>query len=145
MNVVLALQSLKKFIESELEGDVTTVPAVHIGYLPKKTHVNVEENEFPFVILRPLEGEDSDHETGFATIKLLFGTKSDDDEGFIDVLNVMERVRIALLKKRVLDQRYRLELPYKWKFHEEQPEPEWIGEATTKWLLPTVHEEVEEY
>lgn len=141
MTVILVMRAIKSFLDAELAGDVSTVPAVHLGFLPTKTHENMNEKEFPFIIIRPLEGEVTD--SNRTQIRLLFGTESQDDDGFMDVLNLMERVRIALLKKRVIDHRYRLETPYKWKFYEEQPSPEWIGEATTQWTLPMVLEEVE--
>lgn len=141
MTVLLALRAIKSFLEGELSGDITVKPAIHIGFLPQKNRENANESEYPFIIVRPMDCEDAEFNS--TTIKLIFGTKAEDDEGYQDCLNIMERTRIALLKKRILDQRYRLETPYKWKFFEEQPHPEWIGEAVTRWTLPTVIEEVE--
>lgn len=142
MTTVLLMKAIQAFLQAELADDVTTVPSIHLGFLPQKTHATIEIPEFPFIIIRPLEGQDevSNNKTH---IKLLFGTESPDNDGFMDVLNLMERVRISLLKVGVLDSRYAIERPYKWKFYDEQPFPEWVGEAMTLWTLPTIIQEVE--
>jgi hypothetical protein len=142
MTPILLMKAVKAFLEQELGGDATTVPAVHLGYLPEKTAANRLNEEYPFILLRPQEGEDT--EDGYRVkLLMLFATKADDEAGFLDVLNLMERIRIKLLKKRLVDSRFRLEMPYKWKFYDEQAEPEWFGEAVTTWTLPHVLEEVD--
>lgn len=142
MTPILLMKAIQDFLQTELAHDVTTVPAVHLGYLPQKNADTIHKEEFPFIIVRPQEGVDAMEGTK-ATILLLFATKSEDNEGFLAVLNLMERVRIKLLKKRVLDGKFRLELPFKWKFYDEQAHPEWFGEATTVWTMPSVQEEVD--
>lgn len=142
MTTILLMQALKLFLQSELAGDVTTVPNVHLGYLPEKTAENRQQEEYPFILLRPIEGEGTEEQYRVKLL-LLFATKSDDDSGFLDVLNLMERVRIMLLKKRLIDNRFYMEMPYKWKFYDEQAQPEWFGEAVTTWSLPHVQEEVD--
>ncbi|MEC0269061.1 hypothetical protein [Paenibacillus anseongense] len=125
-------------MELILKDRVGGTPQVHIGYLPQKTATNAQNGDFPYIIVRALKGSDEDEKGCGTTVKLLFGTQSTDDDGFMDVLNVMEDVRIALLKKRLLDHRYDMQLPYQWQLFEEQPSPEWIGEAMTTWTLPTI-------
>ncbi|MFH5187112.1 hypothetical protein ACHHV8_33520 [Paenibacillus sp. TAB 01] len=114
-------------------------PHVHAGYLPQQQSGSENVSDFPYIIVRILDGQDQDE--SIVRIKLLFGIFSRDDNGFVDVLNLMEKVRQSLLKDRVVDNRYRLELPYKWKLFEDQPYPEWIGEADTTWMIPTILEE----
>jgi hypothetical protein len=140
MTVVLLMRAIKAFIEAELVGDVSIVPAVHIGFLPHKTREKLDVPEFPCIIVRALEGSDED--SSQPTIKLFFGVETQEEDGFLHLVNLMERVRIALLRKGILDNRYRLERPYKWKVYEEQADPVFIGEATTTWTMATVLEEV---
>lgn len=142
MTPILLMMAVKDFLEHELRNDATTVPAIHLGYLPEKTAANRLNEEYPFILLRPQDGEDTESQYQVKLL-MLFATKSQDEAGFLDVLNLMERVRIKLLKQRLIDGRYHLEMPYKWKFYDEQAEPEWFGEAVTTWTLPHVQEEVD--
>lgn len=143
MTPILLIEALKEFISGVVADMVLpTTPTVHLGYLPSKTKENAGQSDMNFIIIRPLSGEDQE-DRNKVTVKLLFGTESQDDDGFMDVFNVMETVRIALLKKRIIEHLFPLELPYKWKFFEEQPQPDWFGEAETIWALPTVQQEVD--
>lgn len=140
MTVVLLMKAIESFLEQELAGNVSTVPAIHLGYLPKKTKDTLNAPEFPCILIRALKGFDED--ASRPKIKLFFATESEENDGFLELMNLMERVRIALLRKGCLDQRFRLERPYEWEIYEEQAEPVWIGEALTQWTMPTVLEEV---
>ncbi|RAV18828.1 hypothetical protein [Paenibacillus contaminans] len=141
MTTVMLMLALQEFLKTELAGDAATVPAIHLGALPSKTEANRDAAVFPLIIIRPMEG-DSDDEAATAQIKLIFGTQSEDDSGFIDVLNLMERVRILLVRQRIIDKKFRIEPEWKWKFLEEQPEPQWICQALTTWTLPQIRQEV---
>lgn len=113
-------------------------PEVHKMFLPFKTKQTVQSSAFNYIIVRLSKGKDNvDNNT--VTVKLLFGTKAEDDEGYADVFNAMEKVRVALLKHRAIGS-FRLE-SYEWEFFDEQPYPEWVGVATTTWTLPTVLDE----
>ncbi|MDU5945827.1 MAG: hypothetical protein E6Z15_01970 [Paenibacillus macerans] len=138
---ILLSGAIKRFIEGVLADYVSEQVQVHEGYLPTKTAENIHTPDYPYVIVRLHTGDaqDSGHTV---SVLLYFGTKSEDDEGFKDVLNVMEHVRIALLKQRVIENQFRMELPYTWELFEGQPQPEWVGMAKTKWTLPAVLEEV---
>lgn len=127
--------------KKELADDAATIPAVHLGALPSKTAENRNDPVFPLIIVRPMDG-DSDDKESRAQVKLLFGTQSDDDSGFIDVLNLMERVRILLMRQRIIDKKFRIESNWKWQFLEDQPEPQWICQAITTWTLPQIRQEV---
>lgn len=122
-----------------MKDGVIDVPAVHLGFLPRKNRDNADAPEFPYIIVRPAIGIDNDDCK--VTVHLLFGSMADDDQGFLDMFNQMERVRIALLKQEVIERRFRMEAPYKWEFPPEQPEPYTIGLVTTIWTLPAVQKE----
>lgn len=142
MTVTLAMDALKTRLESELADGFSIQPKVFLGMLPEKDATDREESYYSFIIIQMAEANDEldKNETRF---RLIFGTVSQTDQGYLDVVNLMERVRISLLRNRVLDSRYRLELPYKSKVYDDQFDPYWLGEALTIWTLPTVLEEVE--
>lgn len=146
MTPIDLMKSLKRFLEQviqhySLETNVKTIkePQVIEMFLPPKKYNEIPD--YPFIIIRIIDGEDTETDAT-VKVKLLFGTYSEDRDGYADVLNMMERVRQELLKQRILDKKYRMELPYTWKVFEEQPYPEWIGEATTTWVVSRVQEEV---
>ncbi|MEC0171164.1 hypothetical protein [Paenibacillus graminis] len=141
MTPVMLMMAIRDFLKAELNDDAATIPAVHLGALPSKTSANRDDPVFPLIIIRPMEG-DSDNSESRAKVKLLFGTQSEDDSGFIDVLNLMERVRILLMRQRIVDKKFRIEPDWKWKFLEDQPEPQWICQAETTWTFPQIRQEV---
>ncbi|WP_341348572.1 hypothetical protein [Paenibacillus sp. FSL H3-0469] len=138
MTITLLLMAIQKFLQKELADDTQPVPPVLLGYLTTDTSINPVS---PVIMLRPTEGEgDSSH--GQIQIKLQFGTSSEDDTGLIVLLNLMERVRILLLRQRVLEQKFSLEANWTWKLDEEHPSAVWRGELTTTWALPQIRQEV---
>ncbi|MEK4882335.1 MULTISPECIES: hypothetical protein [Paenibacillus] len=141
MTPVMLMMAIKEFLKKELADEAATIPAVHLGALPSKTAENRDDPVFPLIIVRPMEG-DSDDKESRAQVKLLFGTQSDDDSGFVDVLNLMERVRILLMRQRIIDKKFYIEPNWKWQFLEDQPEPQWICQAITTWTLPQIRQEV---
>lgn len=133
--------AIKQFIDGVLQDNASLQPRVYEGYLPQKLASNTE-SDFPYVIVRLHKGEDG--ESGHPIIvNLIFGSESQDNDGYRDILNIMERVRLAFMKNRTLHGQFRLELPYKWELFEDQPYPEWIGKAVTTWTIPSLTEEVE--
>lgn len=143
---ILLSGAIKRFIEAEMMDNASQQPAVHEFYLPEKVLGNQNIPEFPYIIVRLHKGE-TQSDAHKIIVNLYFGTKSEDPEAPKDVFNMMERVRLALLKKRTLENQFRLEIEqpnaYKWEFFEGQPNPEYIGQAITTWMLATITEEVE--
>ncbi|WP_238649759.1 hypothetical protein [Paenibacillus piscarius] len=140
MTPVMLMLALQDFFRAELADDAATRPAVYLGAVPSKTAETRNDPVFPLIIIRPMEG-DSDNDESRAKVKLIFGTQSEDDSGFIDVLNLMERVRILLMRQRIIDKKFRIDPNWKWKFLEDQPEPQWICQAETTWTLPQIRQE----
>lgn len=141
MTPVLLMMALKSFLETALADDATTIPAVHLGLLPPKTADTRNDPVYPLILILPVDGKSSS-EGSTAQIKLRFGTQSEDDAGFIDVLNLLERVRILLLRQRIIDKKYRITNEWSWHFFEDQPVPQWAAELTTNWDLPPIRQEV---
>lgn len=164
------LSALETLIVNETHditvGDEGKVVSVFQGYLPKKKAAEAvpapstpstpnnqvfippraDDSHYPFIILRLLNGSDDDdvvagQEGAIATVRLLFGTKSYDTNGYLDVLHLIQTVRSAILRSGTLDDRFRIQKPLTWTIYEDQPHPEWYGEMVTTWIIPTIKNE----
>ncbi|TVX93045.1 hypothetical protein [Paenibacillus agilis] len=112
---------------------------------PKPDPANVKKDDFPYVFVRALSGIESGPEAGILSSKIdvliTFGVYSISDDkssqlsadGAYDLINLMERVKIALLRQGIIDRRYELSMPYKWEIPDEQAYPMWFGQAFTTW------------
>ncbi len=69
---------------------------------------------------------------------------SDEQEGGLMLLNLMERIRIALLRTTIIGKRYQLDLKAGMErlIYPDDTAPYFIGEMVTNWTLPTVEREV---
>ncbi|MEK4046573.1 hypothetical protein NSU18_23305 [Paenibacillus sp. FSL H8-0048] len=138
MTITLLLMAIQKFLQKELADDTQPVPPVLLGYLLPDTIIDLV---YPVIMIRPAEGE-GDSGQGKIKIKIQFGTHSEEETGLIMLLNLMERVRILLLRQRVLEQRFSLDASWTWKLDEEHLSAVWRGELTTTWALPQIRQEV---
>ncbi|WP_325534398.1 hypothetical protein [Sporomusa sp.] len=115
-------------------------PSVVPGFLdddeprPGKPPDDEFEKAVPFVLVRFLNGEDN-QQAGTATVRLIATTYSKHGQGWRDPLEVLERIRQAILTHRPLAQQFDLQLPIKWEMPEEQPWPYWIAWMTTTWAI----------
>lgn len=150
MNPILLIADLSSFLRVVLKdfmletGNVIDrPPQVVEGWLPPKGSSLSEPDDFPYVIVRLCEGEDTE-ESGTVKVKIIVGTHSEEIRGWEDAGNIIMRIRNALLAARTLYNRYRLELPLTYQLFEDQPYPEWIGLITTIWTVPLPVEQVTE-
>lgn len=150
VELVDALQSVAKecvrnYVLETNRPDLTKAPQVVAGYLPAKRPKDQPDAvpDLPYVIVRLLRGEDQGNGST-ATVKILIGTHSEaEQDGWRDAANIIERIRIELLKHRTVARRFRLELPLTYELPEEQPYPEWVGWLETRWALAQPQEEVQ--
>ncbi|WP_088227789.1 hypothetical protein [Desulfosporosinus sp. FKB] len=107
--------------------------------VPKKDEHENTISPFPYVVVRIQEGEGVDEESG-DTCKLMFvvGTFDDDEsnQGHKDVLNVLEKIRQHLFKKRIFNKQFECVYPYKWTVNEEDVCPYYFGGMETNWTVP---------
>lgn len=142
---------LAEYAAAKGDGGQFTAPRVFEWYLPFKNPKAPEKIDFPYVVARIVSGEDSQDPNVGSTVQvhLSFGVYDESErvDGFLrpsgayDLINLMEHVRIGLLRQLVIDNRFRIEKPYKWSIPEEQPYPLWVGEATTSWTVQIVTEQ----
>lgn len=133
------------------------VPEVYEWYLPLQNSEQPDEIDFPYIVPRIVKGEEMadykgqyHHDADSAIhIAISFGIYHEGTEvdgvtpydGAYDLLNVMEHVRISLLRQPMVARKYELQKPYTWHIPDEQPYPLWVGQANTIWMMPNIYEE----
>ena len=56
----------------------------------------------------------------------------------------MNRIKLKLFEKRILDKKFRIEYPFKITLYEDQPYPQWMCEGISTWIIPRPVEVLEE-
>jgi len=80
-----------------------------------------------------------------ATVRSIFCVYNDDEqEGGLMLLNLMERLRISLLRRVVIDRRFQLDLQAGLEslIYPDDTAPYYAGEMSSMWKLPAVEREV---
>ena len=142
-NLADFLREVVKDYSTNQEAGVLPV-AVYAGYPPVRTDYEEKES---FIYALATEWEDKEDGT-FSTCKAEIGFSIYDDNktvGCFSLYNIMEHVRQALLKKRTLAGRNRLELPLKSVVSDDQPWPQWQGIITATYTLGQPMEEEVDY
>lgn len=140
-------RALRSFIEDAVKDLILPVkdeeegrtPTVFNGYLPAKKpgdRGDVEKKYFPFILVRPDTGT-SDRESTRVTVSLIFGAYSKDDSGYEHCMNMLTRVRNALMSMPFLTlaERYQLQDEISWENYPDQPWPYWQVDMKTQWLF----------
>jgi hypothetical protein len=113
-------------------------PTVVDGWLPPK--VASEEERYPFLIVRPRAGQDSEQggdENARATIEIIVGTYGDKDDAWFDLLTLIDAIRNDLgASPAIQATAFEQVGPLAWAIPDEQTRPQWIGTVTTNWSLP---------
>lgn len=112
-------------------------PTVVNGWLPPKTP---DAEQFPFLIVRPRTGTDSEQgadQDATATVEVIVGTYLDADDGWFEVLKIIDAIRGELASAPVLaGTAFEHKGPLAWELPEHQPRPQWFGTVTTIWNIP---------
>lgn len=117
---------------------------IHLMRLPDK---DAEENRIPYILLQLLTGADVQEQgqQGYseAKIRIVIATYSDNDsEGALDTLNLITRIRIALLKAGEIGKQFLLRKPLEYLIYPDDTSPYFFGEIMTIWEMPTIEREV---
>jgi len=147
-DIMLSVRSVKNKTLPEYEGgeyDITKRAAeVHLIRLPGK---DAEMQRIPYIVLQYLNGKDA-HEPGdrpdsTAYIRIIVATFSENDsEGALDVLNVITRIRGALLKAGEIGRQFLLRKPLEYLLYPDDTQPYFFGEMMTIWEMPIIYREV---
>lgn len=117
---------------------------VHLMRLPNK---DAEINRIPYILLQFLTGADEQKEGQFSDseckIRIVVATYSEDGSaGSMDLLNVITRIRVALLKTGVIGNKFTLRKPLEYAVYPDETGTYYLGEMITIWGLPPVEQEV---
>lgn len=125
-------------------------PALVDGWLPPMTSPDVER--FPFLIVRPHTGTDSEEggqQDARAAFDLIIGIYKDADDGWMEVLQVIDALRLDLgAKPRIEGTGFEHTGPLTWELLAPvdpftSTRPQWFGVVTTNWTLPRPRRELE--
>ena len=125
-------------------------PEVYKMRLPNK---EAETNRIPYIVLQFLTGKD-DQQPGEGNdseckVRIIAATYSEDgSEGAVDVLNVITRIRIALLKAREVGQQFLLRLPLEYIVYPDDTadtSPYYFAEMVVIWEMPEIRREIDNY
>lgn len=159
MTRVMLLRALKDFtldatrdlllpvrVQSAEEEPQERPAEVHLMRLPNSS---AAKKKAPYIIHQVITGKDEQkpgkRQTSSAEVRSIFCVYDpDEEEGGLLLLNLMERVRIALLKQGVLDSRYQLDLEagLETVSYPDDTAPYYAGEMASRWRLPGIVREV---
>ncbi len=101
----------------------------------------------PYVLLQFLKSADNqsagENPESFCKVRIVIATYSENgEEGALCALNLMTRIRVELLKKGMLDDRFILKGPLEMIYYPDDTAPYYLGEMMTSWKMPAIESEV---
>lgn len=107
------------------------------------------QKKAPYVLHQVITGKDQ-QPTGTdvdstTTVRSIFCVYNDDEqEGGLMLLNLMERLRIAILKKIVIGEQFEIDLEagLECLVYPDDTAPYFLGEMVSTWKMPTIKREV---
>ena len=150
------LEQFKLLAEEELENlkmPIKKAPGEEPEYrapevfkmnLPTKT---AQKESAPYVVLQFLNGNDAQNSgqdmKSACNVRVVVCAYSENlEEGPLYVLNMLTKLRHALLENRILANRYELQSPLEYLVYPDNPAPFFFGEMMTVWEIPTVRRNV---
>ncbi|MEK4883670.1 hypothetical protein NST81_02915 [Bacillus sp. FSL W8-0223] len=138
---------LKERLENAFSDTLFNSPSgdrVHVNIfeqnLPQKS--DKDQDLFPFVIVKLLEGEQKgeqdEQNENITTVGFVIGTFDDDNQnqGYRDVTQIINKIVEVLKKEPVINRRFTLKYPLKWRILEEETDPYYYGAVETSWSMP---------
>lgn len=108
------------------------------GWLPPKESAGAED--FPFLIVRPRSGVDTEQaadQNATAVVDIVVGTYSDTDDGWLDVMILIDAIRADLgAEPAISGTAFEQVGPLTWEIPVEQYRPQWFGTVKTIWNVP---------
>lgn len=142
----LVMSNISDFLLLTEDGEERS-PKVCMQYLEEKKASRMknvpkdETEDYPSVIIRFLEEIETDGET-VVELRIIAGVYcSDVQQGYRDVLNILNRIKIALKKERNVDAFRMKDGSYSTTIPEEQDTPIWIGYSNVQYIVPDIQDE----
>lgn len=128
---------------------------IYDGWIPPKRRGQTDDNEYPFIMVRPGRGEHlreggrngqggaAGQSSNTVDVSIYVGTFGDDATGYREALQVIERIMIDLNHRPQVGDRCRVMPGMSWEMPEEQPYPQWIAMLNITMQLPHTAEKME--
>ena len=156
------LEVLKGFTEEAIKDVLLPVRVQKEGEAPECRPAEVykmrlpdstsAKKKAPYIIHQIVTSKDiqAEGQSPEATLSMrsIFCVYSDDEqEGSLMLLELMERLRISLLRKVLLDGRFQinLEAGVETLVYPDDTAPYFIGEMMTNWIMPTIEREFRQW
>lgn len=114
-------------------------PVVYDAFVPKKRRGETDP-KLPFIVVRPSKGGDDEAQNGAyqSTVEamILIAVHRPEEDGYRDVVTILEKIRLKLLSYPVFGKRYRVERPIAWEISEDESWPNWYGVITLQVTVP---------
>ncbi len=131
------------FDQSVREQRKKRAPEVYLMNLPDRSDTT---SRIPYILIQFLSGRDkrADQENGrdkqsTVDVRLLVATyNTDGQEGGLQVLNILERMRFALQSGEMLASNYVLQNTMDYEVYPDDTGRYFLGEMDTTWSIPTV-------
>jgi hypothetical protein len=117
-------------------------PEVHLMQLPSK---DAATNRIPYIVLQALKGDDSrqagENPHSDCKVRVVAMTYNENvSEGLMSALNVVTRLRIALLRAGQVGQ-FLLKPGTQWIVYETEIDPYYVGEMMMTFEMPEIYRE----
>ena len=134
------------------KGDAEQIFRPAKVYLMRLPDGSAAKKKAPYIIHQAITSKDTqpsgELEAGVAVVRSIFAVYNDDEqEGGLMLLNLMERLRIRLLREVVIGRRFQLDLEAGLEtfIYPDDTAPYYAGEMTTTWRVPGVEREVRQW
>lgn len=121
-------------------------------YLMNLPDMHSAEKKVPYVLHKLTSSTDEqtpgNQTKSFTTVRSIFAVYNPDAEiGSIQLLELLERVRVKILAERVIGKRYKLDMEtgVQWQIYEDDISPFYAGEMISTWEIPTVEREYKQW
>jgi len=159
MNRVTLLEKLKEFTNESI-GDIIMPVQMQKGdaeqkyraadiHLMRLPYSSQAKKKAPYIIHQLITNKDiqpqGENITGSAVVRSIFCVYNDnEEEGALMLVNLMERLRIHLLKQVVIGDQFQLDLESGLEsiIYPEDTAPYYAGEMISTWILPAIRREV---
>lgn len=127
--------------ERETEEDKKRPPAVYLMNLPERSDYL---SRIPYILIQLLSSKDKYNEDqkdrqSTADIRVLIAVYCQDGEdGGLQVLEIIERIRIHLQSGMLLDKNYMLQMPFDSTVYSDDTGNYFLGEINMTWSVPIV-------
>lgn len=139
MTLVTVMESLKALLEETVaeyraQGKESLGPiTVYAGYPPVRDR-SVEMSSYVYAAVVDWTDKEADAYSA-CTVEIGLAIRDEAPDGCMSLYNLLEHIRQALLRHRLVCDRTSLQLPLKGRLPEQQPMPIWLGIIRATYLV----------